>query len=138
MELTTEQIAFIRNDIAQRGITMPALADSLVDHICCAIETGTETDFTIAYRNAIVAFGENGLHETQQKTFFLLTYKKVIFMKATMYLLAYIAVFLCSTGLLFKMQHWPGASIMFVLGIVILNLGFLPLFFYDKYKRSLA
>lgn len=138
MELTTEQIAFISNDIAQKGITMPTLADSLVDHICCVIENSPETDFFAAYNNAIASFGENGLQETQQKTSYLLTYKKVIIMKATMYLLAYIAVFLCSTGLLFKMQHWPGASIMFVLGIVILNFGFLPLFFYDKYKRSLA
>jgi hypothetical protein len=138
MELTTEQIAFISDDIMQRGITLPALADSLVDHICCVIENSTETDFLAAYNKAVSAFGENGLQQTQQKTFFLLTHKKVIFMKATMYLLAYIAVFLCSTGLLFELQHWPGASVMFVLGTAILNLGFLPLFFYDKYKRSLA
>lgn len=138
MELTTEQINFISHDITQRGITMPALADSLVDHICCVIENDTETDFSTAYHKAIAAFGENGLHETQQKTFILVTHKKVIIMKATMYLLAYIAVFLCSTGLLFKMQHWPGASIMFVLGVVVLNLGFLPMYFYDRYKRAIG
>lgn len=138
MELTTEQISFISEDIRKRGITMDDLAESLVDHICCAIENDTETDFYTSYLKALEAFGENGLKETQQNTILLLTLKKVTFMKKTMYSLGYIAVFLCSTAILFKVQSWPGASIMLVSGIAILNLGFLPIYFYDRYKRAVA
>lgn len=138
MKLTTEQIAFIKQDIKQRGITMAELADSLADHICCTIENDLETDFVKAYAKALAAFGENGIQKTQQETILLINLKKEIIMKGTMYLLGYIAVFLCSTSFLFKIMHWQGASVMLVLGIIVLNLGFLPMYFYDRYKRAIA
>ncbi|HLP14539.1 MAG TPA: hypothetical protein VK177_21590 [Flavobacteriales bacterium] len=57
-------------------------------------------------------------------------------MKKSMYAMAYVAACLSSTGLLFKIQHWPGASIMLVLGVAILNFGFLPLYFLNRYRQS--
>jgi predicted RND superfamily exporter protein len=57
-------------------------------------------------------------------------------MKKTMYLLGYLAVFLMTTGLLFKLQHWPGAAIMLTIAIALFNFGFLPLFIYGRYKRT--
>jgi hypothetical protein len=54
-------------------------------------------------------------------------------MKRAVYLIGFIASFTLSTGLIFKMMHWPGANIITILGF-LLNLGFLPLYFYDKYK----
>jgi hypothetical protein len=59
-------------------------------------------------------------------------------MKKTMYVLGYIAVLLSTTGLLFRTMHWPGASIMLVVGVVLLNVGFLPMFFYNRYKQVAA
>lgn len=139
MELTTEQIDFIQQDVQQRGVTMHGLTDSLVDHICCVIENNTEdNEFYKAYQKAIETFGMRGLEKTQRDTIFLLNLKKEIIMKATMYLLGYVAIFLCSTAFLFKIMHWPGASVILVLGVVLLNLGFLPMYFYDRYKRSIA
>ena len=138
MELSTEQIEFIYEDVESRGLTMDGLIDSLVDHICCVIENSSEEDFNTAYSAAIKAFGDNGLQRIETETKLLLTLKKEIFMKGTMFLLGYIALFLSTSGFLFKTMHWPGANIMLVMGIVVLNLGFLPLYFYDRYKRSIA
>ncbi len=57
-------------------------------------------------------------------------------MKRTVYLLGFIACFTLSTGILFKMMHWPVASILMVIGIILLNFGYLPIYFYQKYKAA--
>ena len=44
---------------------------------------------------------------------------------------------LISLGSIFKLHHWPSANIQFVLGILLLNFLFLPMFFYQLYQRSL-
>lgn len=136
MELTAGQINFIRKDIRQRGLNFDELADSLLDHICCAMENGPETGFEDAYQRALAGFGEDGLREVEQQTILLITLQKETIMKKTMYVLAYIAVILSTTGLLFKLQHWPGAAVMLTLGIALLNFGFLPLYFYGRYRQA--
>lgn len=138
MELTENQVRQIYSDIRERGVTMDELAESLVDHICCAIEREKEMSFEEAYQNALAAFGDDGLQRTQRETILFINQKKEIIMKKTMFILGYIAVSLITTGLLFKLQHWPGASIMLVFGIGLLNFGFLPMYFYGRYKQAIS
>ncbi len=57
-------------------------------------------------------------------------------MKKSVYVLGFIASFLLSMGILFKLMHWPAASILIFTGFVLLNFGFLPAFFYQKYKHA--
>jgi len=57
-------------------------------------------------------------------------------MKKSVYVLAFLSCFLISTAVLFKIMHWPSASIMLVTGVALLNFGFLPVFFYQKYKAA--
>lgn len=45
---------------------------------------------------------------------------------------------LLAVGSLFKILHYPGASIMLVTGLALLNLVFLPMFFYQLYRKSIA
>lgn len=45
---------------------------------------------------------------------------------------------LLAAGSIFKMLHYPGASMMIVVSLVLLNLLFLPLFFYQLYRKSIA
>lgn len=49
-----------------------------------------------------------------------------------------IAAFLIGLGGMFKLFHLPSANIQFVLGMLLLNFVFLPLFFYQLYKQSLS
>ena len=72
MELNSDQVEFIRQDICRRGITIPDLADGIADHICCFMENDLETDFAKAYTRALDAFGENGLENIQKETILLL------------------------------------------------------------------
>lgn len=50
----------------------------------------------------------------------------------------FVAGVLISTGSMFKIQHYPTANIQTMLGMVVLNFVFLPLFFYQLYKQSIA
>ncbi|QYJ67943.1 hypothetical protein [Flavobacterium litorale] len=57
-------------------------------------------------------------------------------MKRTVYLLGFITFFTLSTSVLFKIMHWPMAGILLVIGFVLLNFGYLPAYFYQKYKAA--
>jgi hypothetical protein len=56
-------------------------------------------------------------------------------MKNTTNLLAFLATFMLSTGILFKVFLWPFAGIILFSGFLILNFGFLPLFFFNKKNK---
>lgn len=138
MELTEKQIEMIRYDLTQRGITLKDLSDSLVDHICCALEEEQESDFDTAWPQVIACFGPESFQEIELLTIYQLTLKNLNAMKKLMYLFLYFAVILFTTGLLFKLQHWPFASIMLILSVLLFNFGFLPIFFYGKYKAAIS
>lgn len=133
MELQTHHIEFIRLNIIERGVTLPDLQESLLDHICCQLELSDSNDFESEYLKALDSFGISGLGQVQKETIYIIN-KNNIIMKKSMFILGYLAAVLCSTGLLFKIQHWQGASILLILGIAMLNFGFLPLWFYRKMK----
>jgi hypothetical protein len=57
-------------------------------------------------------------------------------MKRAIYLIGFLATFTLSTGFIFKLMHWPGASVMMLTGFILLDIGFLPMYFYDKYKAA--
>lgn len=57
-------------------------------------------------------------------------------MKRTVNLLGFLACFTLSTGFMFKIMHWPYASILMLIGFALLSFGFLPTFFYGRYRQS--
>ncbi|MBN2869081.1 MAG: hypothetical protein JXK08_10440 [Flavobacteriaceae bacterium] len=57
-------------------------------------------------------------------------------MKKSVYVLGFIALFILSTGLMFKSMHWPFAGIITIVGFVLFNFMFLPTLFYKLYKSN--
>ena len=57
-------------------------------------------------------------------------------MKNTLNLLGFIATFMLSTGIMFKIMHWPFAGIILFSGFIVLNFGFLPLYFFGRKKET--
>lgn len=45
---------------------------------------------------------------------------------------------LVAVGSMFKILHYPGANILTFTGMLLLNIVFLPMFFYQLYRRSIA
>lgn len=135
--LTDEQIDLIANDIRIRGVFTQSLQEDLLDHICCFIEEqDDERPFGEIYRQALDAFGQQGLQGVQDETLFLINQPYQNAMKK----FAYITGAIASTGLLagafFKIMHWPGANLLLIIGTVTLSMFFIPYFFYVNLKEQ--
>lgn len=127
--ISDQQIDYILNDIRRRGVEMEDLQLNLLDHICCIAEQNLKEgeDFEAFYKNTIPTFFRNELWEIEQETITLLTFKHYYAMKKTMIISGAISVAALLFGSLFKIMHWPGASVLLLLGIATLSLLFLPL-----------
>lgn len=136
--ISDQQIDFILNDISARGIEMESLQQNLLDHICCIIEHDLEEhgDFERFYQKTVKTFYKDALWEIEEETLKLLIFKNYYTMKKTMIVSGTFSAAVMSLGIFFKFMHWPGASILIILGIAVSSLLFLPLLFTLKAKEK--
>jgi hypothetical protein len=136
--LSPQQIDYILNDIRARGVKLESLQLNLLDHVCCIVEQNLEADgnFEEFYKATIKTFYKDELREIEVETINLLTFKNYYAMKKIMIASGTISAILLSTGILFKFQQWPGASMLLVVGIASFSLLFLPLVFTLKAKEE--
>jgi hypothetical protein len=137
--LTNRQIEEISASLQHAGINYSHLFEDLLDHICCDIESLMlqNVDYKKAYKIVFNKIGFNGLEKIQETTIFYVKLN-LMMMKKTMYVLAILGTGSLSTGLFFKLMHWPGASILYSLGFLIVLLGFLPVTLYSVKKEMAA
>ena len=135
MNLTEEQIEYISTNLEFYGISSDELREDLLDHICTHIETSDETDFDTAYNEALQKFGGYaGMGKVERDTYLMVSFRSNLRRQKIVYILGFFATFIMVLGILFKLMHWPGASIMLFTGFLILLFGYLPLYFYQRYK----
>jgi hypothetical protein len=135
-KVTDEQIDFILDDIAKRGIETEDVRYNILDHVCCIIENEMPAgqDFFEFYRNTIARFYKDELREIEEETRELITFKYFYAMKRTLKITGAVTIILCLLGSLFKFMHWPGAGIMLVLSLGFFALVFIPLNIIMKFK----
>ena len=136
--LNEEQVQYILRDLESKGIDMEELRFSLLDHICCVLEEELDDhgQFRSHYEKVLPRFFKRQLSEIQEETELLIRFKHYYAMKRTMIISAGITAFSFITGALFKIMHWPGASVMILLSIVTLCFVFLPILFLFKTKET--
>ncbi|MCW3123382.1 MAG: hypothetical protein JWQ38_2874 [Flavipsychrobacter sp.] len=127
--ITDEQIEYILNDIRRNGVEMEDLQLNLLDHICCKVEQEFKEhdDFERFYKQAVKQLCRNNLHEIEEETINLLTFKNYYVMKKAMMISGGVSTVIFLFGCFFKLMHWPGASVLLLLGIVLISFVFLPL-----------
>ena len=137
-QLSDKQIDYILDDIGARGVEMESLQQNLLDHICCIIEQNLEAngDFESFYRKTIKTFYKDALWEIEEETLLLLTYKNYYTMKKIMINSGIAAATFFIIGSFFKFMHWPGASMLIILGMAIGVLVYLPLLFLFKKNET--
>ncbi|MGB6034962.1 MAG: hypothetical protein WBG42_01755, partial [Cryomorphaceae bacterium] len=140
MNLTEEQIIFIRKTLSDEGIQNESLTDDVLDHICCVVEVLLKRGKTFdeALNKAIDDLAPNGLKDLEIQTRYLLNSKRTITMKKLMYLIGFLGAATLSVGTLFKIMHWPGADMASLIGVIILLLVFMPLWALDRYKYEVS
>ncbi|MGL5889677.1 MAG: GldL-related protein [Bacteroidia bacterium] len=137
MEISDEQVEFIRSDLQERGISMSSLRDGLLDHLCCMIESdASETDFGEAYRRVIREFGEFEFLPLQEETTELIQTLQKNTMNKTLRITGFLSCAFIIAGSIFKFMHWPGANILLILGTFVLAVLFTPVFFIYRYKTG--
>lgn len=135
--LTDEQIDLIAEDIRVRGVFSQSLQEDLLDHICCFIEEqDDERPFDEIYRLALDAFGQSGLQGVQDETLYLINRPYLTKMKKIAFVSAGLSAVALIGGAMFKIQHWPGANMMLIIGILVLAMFFIPYFFYVQMKEQ--
>ena len=136
--ISDQQIDFILDDISARGVKMVSLQQDLLDHVCCIIEQNLDEDgdFESFYFSEIAKFYEKQLSEIEDETINLLIHKNYYVMKKIMLFSGSSSASLLCLGILFKFMHWPGASIILLVGVILLSLVFLPLLFVLKAKEK--
>jgi len=127
----------IRSDLAGRGLTFGRLLDDVLDHVCCMVEERMQAgeDFESSYGRVLDSIGENRLRQVQHQTLLSLD-KKFQRMKNFTYIFGLSSALLAILGAFFKRMHWPGAGILLTLGIVLIVLVFLPLYFRISYREQ--
>ena len=135
-KITDEQIDFILNDIKANGVHIEDLQYNLLDHICCIIENemNENEDFYKFYECALPRFFKSEMKEIQEETELLLKFKHYYAMKKTLKITGIGSSILMLLGATLKVMHWPGASMMIVLGAATFSLIFLPLMIILKFR----
>ncbi len=133
--LSIANIDLVKREIEKAGLTYSHLQDDLIDHICCDVEFEMQKglSFVKAYERVKARIGIGGLERIQEETLYLID-KKYRIMKNTMKTSGVIAPIIIAIGSLFRIEHWPGASILLVLGFFVLSFVFLPSAIYVSYK----
>jgi hypothetical protein len=126
-ELTLQHIDQITRDIRKQEITFSHLFEELTDHICCDVEYEMQQGlcFADAYRKVKKKMGPRRLKEIQKETLYAVD-TKYRYMKNTMKISGITGTILLGFSAIFKINHWPGAAIMMVLGAFALAFVFLP------------
>ncbi len=57
-------------------------------------------------------------------------------MKKSFYILGFVTFFTLGIGAMFEFLSWPYSGIIVFLGFFFLNFGFIPVYFYQKYKQE--
>jgi hypothetical protein len=127
-DLSLHNIEEITLDIKRQEITFSHLLDDLIDHICCDVEYEMQNGlgFGDAYSMVKQKMGSGRrIREIQEETLYAVDskYRK---MKNTMKISGIAGTIMFGFATLFKIQHWPLAGPMLVLGAFVLAFVFMP------------
>jgi|688.fasta_scaffold16820_8 hypothetical protein len=137
MELSEQQVEQVLIHLRSKGIAMPSLEEDLLDHLCCMIEARNEQrSFEEVFHEVMLEFSAEELNRVQKETNRLITLLKFKTMNTTLRISGLVSAISILTGSIFKILHWPGANILFVIGMFLMAVLFLPLFFALRYKQA--
>lgn len=140
MKLSEEQEEYINDYVGSQGLKNESLKDDIVDHLCCVIESSSDTQksFRQLLEQAIADLAPNGLIDLENRTVFLLNSKRILIMKKVMYSTGFIGSLILTAGITFKLLRMPYGGALFMMGFLILLLLFIPMLAIERYKVALS
>jgi len=135
--LTNSQVEKIIKMVSKVGISLNHLEDELIDHICCEVERFMSLGlcFDKAYEEVMQKIATDDIRLVQEKTLLLID-KKYRNMKASVKIIGLVSMLILAIGALFKILHWPGASVLLVTGFFFIGTFFLPMILWVLKKEA--
>lgn len=136
-QLTDKELDKLNKEVERGGLTYTELQEELLDHLCCDVEAKMDEgiEFIRALEEVKKEMENDCFRQIQEDTLLLIN-QKYRMMKKFMYVLGTISPTLVIIGTIFKIQHWPGASIMLTLGLTLLALVYIPVFVSIKIRDT--
>lgn len=140
MKLKEEHEEKIRRRVLRHHFSLDRLADDLIDHLYCYLhEHGkADRDFDKQLEEAIHLMAPQGMDSIEKETFYLLNFNRMILMKRFIFVLGLLSTMAFSSGVIFKIMHWPGANVLMGAGSLVALLIFLPLWAFDRLKYRMV
>jgi cation transport ATPase len=119
-ELNEDQINKIHDLLIDIGLSHTSVIDDVLDHLACIIEEKMwgGKSFESATKEALFLFSEQEIMQTEEEIIYELT-KKSRIMKKWTGIIGMIASVLIMLGVWFKVNHWLGAGVMLVTGLLM-------------------
>ncbi|MEM9024365.1 MAG: hypothetical protein AAGB22_11520 [Bacteroidota bacterium] len=136
-QLSDSQANAIFDLLVDQGVSRETLQIDLLDHLCCMVEEKMDNgwDFDQSLTSSIREFGLQNLAEIQEATIYLLTLKLNKMKKATG-IAGIASAVLVIAGVFFKINHWPGAGILLMLGLSITSAFVFPFMAYLDFTKA--
>ena len=143
MHLTIDELGRIQQYVVQNGLTIPEVQDDVIDHLCCLVEekAAEGMDFETAFQLAQQLIPQDDIQQIQEDTIYYLTIKNHLTMIKALFITAYVSAVLLLLGIFFSVfgheLQLPGivGFAMVLGGASVFCFGFLPMLFYQRYKR---
>ncbi|MEQ8908682.1 MAG: hypothetical protein RIC95_05790 [Vicingaceae bacterium] len=136
-QLKQHQVDSIYDLLLNHGVSYESLQLDLLDHMCCMVEQKMDNglEFEESLSLSTQEFGLSHLSEIQEATFHLLTLKlnKMKKVVGTVAILTAVSVI---AGIIFKMNHYPGAGLLISVGFTLAALAVFPSMMYFDLKNQ--
>ncbi len=136
-QLNSIQQDKIYDILVDAGVSYESLQIDLIDHLCCMVEEKMDNglDFSQSLTLSIQEFGLSSFAEVQETTLYLLTLK-LNKMKKAIGVLGIISALAVIAGVLFKINHFPGAGILLAVGLILVSLIVFPFMAYFELAKG--
>ena len=136
-ELTPQHIDIVTRYVKRHNIVFSHLCDDIIDHLCCDLEESVRegVEFNEAFRQLKQKIGKGGITKIQQDTLYAVD-SKYRTMKNLSKVTGVAGTVLLGFSTVFKLQHYPSAGILLVVGAIILVTLFLPSSLMVLWKES--
>jgi hypothetical protein len=135
--LSESQTDLIIQWVKSHHLTIISLENEFIDHICCDVEElmNEGKSFTSAFEGLRKDLGDDLLPGLEHQTILKLTYNQRImkFMTRLAGIIVLLSFFLAIVSRLVAIEYW---KTLMAGGMVVLGLGFAPLFFVEHYRRQ--
>ncbi len=135
--LSDSQIDLIIKWVRSHHLTIHSLENEFVDHICCDVEglLNEGRSFTAAFESIRQQLGDDKLVGLEKQTILKLTYNQRI-MKLMTRLAGIIVLLSFFAAIVVRISGYESWKTLMAGGMLVLGLGFAPLFFFDHYRQQ--